>query len=69
MFLLDSFFDQCFYFLHREALLKHAVPVPDGDGSIFLGLVVYGDTEWGSDGILAAVTLSNCVLFFIKTPE
>ena len=42
-----------------DALLLGAVAVTDGDGIVFQGLVIHGDTERGTNQILARVTLAD----------
>ena len=46
-------------FIDRHADLLHGIAVTDSDGVVFESVEVNGDAVWGSDFILAAVTLAN----------
>ena len=49
--------------------LLHGVAVTDGDGIIFQRLMVDGDAERSTDGILTAVAFTDRVLLVILTVE
>ena len=46
-------------------LLLHGVAVADGDGVVVEGVVVHGDAEGGSDGILTAIAAADGVLLVV----
>ena len=52
-----------------DALLLGAITVTDGDGVVFQGLVIHGDTEWSSDQILTGVALANRSRIFVDDVE
>ena len=52
-----------------HAALLHAVAVANGNSSVFEALVVYGDAERRTDGILTAVAFADAVLFVILDVE
>ena len=43
----------------RHADLLHGIAVANGDGVVFKGIEVNGYAVWGTDFVLAAVTLAN----------
>ena len=49
----------------RYTDLLHRVAVTDGDGAIVHRVIVDGDAERGSDGILTAVALADRVLLIV----
>ena len=54
------------YTAHRHPLLLHIVPVPHGNGTVLLRLVINGHTEGRTNSIHPAIPFANGVLFFIE---
>ena len=49
--------------------MLHAIAVAEGDGAVFLGLVVDGDAEGGAERVHAAVALADGILLLVEAPE